>query len=51
MLREVMEMCLFSLKLNSDTDSCEGVYLLHSVILSTGKGLPEQTKVVIFQQI
>lgn len=44
-------MCLFSMKLNSDIDSCEGVYLLHSVILSTGKFLQEQAIVVIFQQI
>lgn len=51
LLREIMEMCFFSMKLNSDIDSCEGVYLLHSVILSTGKCLPEQTIVFIFQQI
>jgi hypothetical protein len=40
-LQEIIEMCLFSMKLPEDVDSCEGIFLLQSLILSLGNSLNE----------
>jgi hypothetical protein len=39
MLEEIIQMCMHSMKLDHEVDSCEGVLLLHSLVMSVGNSI------------